>query len=176
MYQRLVAEGMGRIEATRAADAALRPEIEKAKSEGALPGWAEGLLSVAGGFGGWAAGAKIAGKAAAKAVAGEATKDAGKALSAVPAKRGPAGAEEVAKTLDKKAGDAIPKAPQTMEMEPVRKPVRGMRPDDGTDLLESSLPSAFPQKTLTPIAANKSPSLTQDDIDQLAIQLGAFPR
>lgn len=101
MLMRLMAqEGMGRVEAERAADEAMRPEIEKAKSEGALPGWAEGLLSVAGGIGGWAAGAKLAGKVAAKAVAGEAAKDIGK----IGGRAVPGGSAK-----------AIPKGPPTID-------------------------------------------------------------
>lgn len=77
MMQRLMSQGMGKVEATRAAEEALLPEIAKAKEEGALPGWAEGLLSVAGGVGGFALGKKLLAKGAAKAVAGAAPKNMG---------------------------------------------------------------------------------------------------
>lgn len=69
MIARLVGEGLGHVEARKAADEAIAPEIERVRSEGALPAWAETALGLAGGIGGWAAGAKLAGKAAAKALA-----------------------------------------------------------------------------------------------------------
>ena len=81
MLQRLMSNGMGRVEAERAAEEALSGEVAKAKEEGALPGWAEGLLSVVGGIGGWAAGAKLAAKGAAKALGKAAKEVAGDAAS-----------------------------------------------------------------------------------------------
>lgn len=71
----LIGRGMRRDEAEKQTEEAMKGEIAAKMQEGALPAWAEALMSVAGGIGGWAAGAKLAAKGASKALAG-ATKEA----------------------------------------------------------------------------------------------------
>ena len=83
MVSQLIGRGMKRAEAEAEADNAIQGEVASKMQEGALPGWAEGLLGVAGGIGGWAAGAKLAARGAAKALGKDATKEV--AESAAPA-------------------------------------------------------------------------------------------
>lgn len=69
MVSQMIGRGLPRREAEAQAEEAIAGELAKQRTSGALPGWAEALLGVAGGIGGWMAGAKLAGKAAAKGVA-----------------------------------------------------------------------------------------------------------
>jgi len=75
MVTQMIGRGMKRAEAEAEADNAIQGEVASKMQEGALPGWAEGLLGVAGGIGGWAAGAKLAARGAAKALGKNATKE-----------------------------------------------------------------------------------------------------
>lgn len=130
MVAQLVGRGMPRSEASAQADEAIKAEVQKSMSEGALPGWAEALLGVAGGIGGWAAGAKLAAKGA-KAVAG-------KVAEAAPKKLGP---KVTYKAADKSgqdlpAGNALDdfhptEAPVTVEP-PLRKPFAMLAPRSAT--------------------------------------------
>lgn len=60
LLMQLMSSGMSRRDAEAHADQALSGELEKARSEGPIPPWAEALLGAAGGIGGWAAGARLA--------------------------------------------------------------------------------------------------------------------
>lgn len=76
----LIGRGMRRDEAEKQTEEAMKGEIAAKMQEGALPAWAEALMSVAGGIGGWAAGAKLAGKKLAKAATSEGAEAATKAV------------------------------------------------------------------------------------------------
>ena len=99
---KLMAQGVSMPDAEKQANEAVSGHIKDEMSKSNLPDWAGGMLGVVGGIGGWAAGAKLAGKGlarmASKAVAGEAGAGAAKAASLAdaaiedPAKKIAAGA------------------------------------------------------------------------------------
>ncbi len=129
MVARMIGAGKGRNEAMQAADEAIKGALAEEMNKGALPGWAEGLLGIAGGIGGWAAGAKLAGKAAAKAAqlgvkGGQAvSQTAGKAESAAAARpKLPAPSMAEAETVD------ITRLPDEM-LTPFPKRAAAMGPD-----------------------------------------------
>ena len=83
MVSQMIGRGMKRAEAEAEADNAIQGEVASKMQEGALPSWAENLLTIAGGLGGWIAGGKLAARSAAKAL-GKTAKEA----LAVPAVAG----------------------------------------------------------------------------------------
>jgi len=85
MVTQMIGRGMKRAEAEAEADNAIQGEVASKMQEGALPPWAENLLTIAGGLGGWIAGGKLAARSAAKAL-GKTAKEA----PAVPAVAVPA--------------------------------------------------------------------------------------
>lgn len=145
MVAQLVGRGIPRAQAMEHADEAIKGAVSEKMSEGALPGWAEGLLSIAGGIGGWAAGAKLAARGAAKlagaagekALAGAATKNIGKAATGEA--QGAAAAEKAANTATKGAPDA---ALSKDELPAVEDPPQGLITPFG--------PKPLPRK-MTPI-------------------------
>lgn len=138
MMQRLMSQGMGKVEATRAAEEALLPEIAKAKEEGSLPGWAEGLLSVAGGVGGFALGKKLLAKGAAKALVPEA--------EAVAKKTGIRGRDPF------KRAEELPTPQALGEQGPLPKapPAPDMAPPIATGEYDAAPMNAFPPRAKEP--------------------------
>jgi hypothetical protein len=129
MVARMIGAGKGRNEAVQAADEAIKGALAEEMNKGALPGWAEALLGVAGGIGGWAAGAKLAAKGLAKAAqvgvkGGQAvSQTAGKAESAAAARpKLPAPNMAEAETVD------ITRLPDEM-LTPFPKRAAAMGPD-----------------------------------------------
>lgn len=110
MVAQLIGRGMPRAAAEAQAEEAIQGAVAEKMQEGALPGWAEALLGVAGGVGGWMAGAKLAAKKGAQALSKAATpaKDVPKLPApesravALPAK----GSAENPKTVDAKVRTA----------------------------------------------------------------------
>lgn len=86
LVNQLVGRGITRQQAEEQANEQIQGAVAEKLQEGALPGWAEGLLSVAGGIGGWMAGAKMAAKAGGKALAKAVSSAEPKLLTSGPAK------------------------------------------------------------------------------------------
>jgi hypothetical protein len=144
---RLMGQGMTRAAASQQVDEALKGEIEKEMTKGALPPWAEIGLGLLGGVGGGMAGSKIGGMMAKKAAAKTAATDlAAKQANPVTQNLGPTSPfpqvvddvnlDDVERTLASRA-----KPPSTYEMESVRTPTRAGRSyDDGLDLMPQEAP------------------------------------
>jgi hypothetical protein len=79
MVERLIGSGMPRAAAEAQVDEALKSEVQSKMQEGALPGWATAALSLAGGIGGGALGAKVGKMLAKKPVAAAKQADEGAA-------------------------------------------------------------------------------------------------